>query len=113
MLDEGKERLLGEDILELGVSITAQLYCVGVVHLSHNVWVDQHLHRLQLLVVDLSAIGLALLARGQTRLVGSVQLLGSIGHNLGAQLLGNLLVLGQWHSLGGHAGARDDVLCRL
>ena len=109
MLDEGKEGLLGEDILELGVSITAQLYSVGVVHLSHNVWVDQHLHRLQLLVVDLSAIGLALLARGQTRLVSSVHLLGTIGHNLRA-LLGNLLVLGQRHSLGGHAGARDDVL---
>ena len=113
LLDEGKEGLLGEDILELGISITAQLYSIGAVHLSDNVWVDQHLHRLQPLVVDLSAIGLALLARGQTWLVSSVQLLGSIGHNLRARLLGDLLVLSQRHSLRGHAGAWNDVLCRL
>ena len=118
LLDEGKEGLLCDDILELGISITAQLEGIGLIHLSDNVWVDQHLYRLQPLVVDLSAIGLALLTRGQNRLVtlvtvSSVQLLTAIGHNLRVFLIGNLLVLGQGNSLGGHVGTWNDMLSRL
>ena len=40
LLDEGKEGLLCENILELGIFVAAQLYSISMVHLGDKVWID-------------------------------------------------------------------------